>query len=100
MQTNPPAGMKPVTWQWLNKIVLTKDEAVEWLGRAIVHFMHSNERLTRRCTQTLLVQTDEEQQKQILANALAVHEAAETVKRFDVNESSTNMLAHPEYQTV
>jgi hypothetical protein len=96
MQTNPPAGMKPATWQWLNKIVLTKEEAVEWLGRAIVHFMHSNERLTR--PQTLLGQAEEEQQKQILANALAVHEAAETVKRFGVNKSSTNMLAHPEYK--
>jgi hypothetical protein len=68
----------------LNEIVLTKEEATEWLGRAIVRFKSSNIEFDASGE----VQQKQTLQARILASAAAVHEAAKNVKEFDLNESS------------
>ena len=72
-------------YRTLEDIVLTSQEAKEWLARSIVCFTTRNNE-------------NPSHPHQCLTLALDVHEACKAVKTFEWCQYTSNMMAHPEFQ--
>ena len=70
-------------YRTLEDIVLTSQEAKEWLARSIVCFTTRKDENPHKC----------------LTLALDVHEACKAVKTFEPCKYTMNMMAHPKFQT-